>query len=88
MEELGGRARTGGVLDDEDRDVVVVFRGDAQRADQPVADDLRSAGRAGQGALQSGYAFVDVLAPALDQTVGVEDRRRSRGSAIESDVCW
>lgn len=72
VEQLGGRARTRGVLDDQHRDIVVVLGRDAERADQPVADDLRGTGRTGQCALQSGHALVDVLTPALDQTVGVE----------------
>ncbi|GFN05681.1 hypothetical protein Smic_42370 [Streptomyces microflavus] len=41
VEQLRVRPRTGGVLDHEDRHVVVVLGGHPQRADQPVADHLR-----------------------------------------------
>ena len=40
VEELRVAARAGGVLEDEDRHVVVVLGRDAQGADQPVADHL------------------------------------------------
>ncbi len=47
--------------------------GDAEGAQQPVADDVRGAGGAGEGALQGLDAVVDVLVAALDQAVGIED---------------
>lgn len=40
VEQLRVRSRTGRVLEDEHRDVVVVVGGDTEGADQPVADDL------------------------------------------------
>lgn len=40
VEQLGRRARTRGVLDDQYGHVVVVFRGHSQGTDQPVADHL------------------------------------------------
>lgn len=85
-EQLGLGALAGGVLEDQDGDVVVVVRGDARRADQPVADHLGRAGGAGQGALQGGDALVEVLVAAFDQAVGVEDGRGARGRAIEPDA--
>ncbi len=39
-EEVAGRAAAGRVLEDQDGHVVVVVRGDAERADQAVADHL------------------------------------------------
>lgn len=87
VEELGVRSLSGGVLDHQDRHVVVVLRGDAERTQQPVADDLRGAERAGQGALQCGDAFVDVLAAAFDQTVRIEDGGGAGGRAIVPEVC-
>ncbi|GAA3488219.1 hypothetical protein GCM10018987_23020 [Streptomyces cremeus] len=73
VEQLGVVALAGGVLDDQDGDVVVVVGGDPEGAHQAVADDLRGAGRAGEGAFEGGDALVDVLAAALDQAVRVED---------------
>ncbi len=73
VEQLRVRPRAGGVLDDQDRHVVVVLRGHSEGADQPVADDLRGPPGPGQGAGQGGDALVDVLAAPLDQAVRVED---------------
>lgn len=81
-EEVAVGAGVGRVLEDHDGHVVVVFRGDAGRADQTVADHLGSAGGAGQGAFEGGDALVQVLVAALDQAVGVED---GRGTGAERD---
>lgn len=70
------------MLEDEDGDVVVVVGGDAGRADQAVADDLRGAGRAGESGFERGDALVQVGVAALHQPVGVED---GGGAGAEGD---
>lgn len=73
MEELGVGAGAGGLLEDHDGDVVVVVGVDAEGAHEAVADDGGGALGSGEGAFEGGDAFVDVLAAAFDQAVGVED---------------